>query len=147
MVADGFLSPIDTARAKLQEQIGFFLSNRAKLMRLMDSKTLSVQGQARGLYVVQTQLEDRLQKEITPMLTTISSGVWDSSNILTLAAFTYQLMNQIGAVNSLERQVGVMPAQSMFDFDMGTILLGAIVVGAMGIMSGAFFGRRGKTNV
>ena len=142
MVADGFLSPVDTARAKLQEQIGLFLSGRAKLMRLMENQSLSIQSQARGYYTVQTQLETRLQNEITPMLTKISNGVWDSSDLLTMAGFTYQLMNQISGVNSLERQAGGVPVSGMFDVDTSTLLIGAIVVGAVGIMSGVFFGRR-----
>lgn len=141
MVADGFLSPIDTARAKLQEQIGLFLSGRAKLIRLMNQPTLTIQGQARGLYAVQTQLENRLQSEITPMLQNISNGAWDSSNILTLGTFTYQLMNQIGAVNSLERQVGGMPETSIFDIGtVGVISAGVLIVLGLGIMGGAFFG-------
>lgn len=141
MLADGFLSPVDTARAKLQEQIGYFLSSRAILMRLMDNPSISIQSQARGYYTVQTQLETKLQNEITPKLNAISSGVWDSSDLLMLAGFGYQLMNQIDGVNSLQRQAGgVVP--SMFDFDMSTLLLGAIVIGAVGISSGILFGRR-----
>lgn len=141
MLADGLLSPVDTARAKLQEQIGYFLSSRAILMRLMDNPSISIQSQARGYYTVQTQLETKLQNEITPKLNAISSGVWDSSDLLMLAGFGYQLMNQIDGVNSLQRQAGgVVP--SMFDFDMSTLLLGAIVIGAVGISSGILFGRR-----
>lgn len=143
MLADGFLSPIDTARAKLQEQIGLFLSGRAKLIRLMSHAQLGIQGQARGLYSVQTSLETRLQNEITPKLQAISSGVWDSSDILTLSGFTYQLMNQIGAVNSLERQAGGQPV-SMFDMDGTTMMIGAGALLVLGLMGGVLFGRRGQ---
>lgn len=134
MLADGFLSPIETARAKLQEQIGFFLSSRAKLIRLMSHEQLGIQGQARGLYAIQTQLETRLQNEITPMLQKVSTGVWNSSDILTIGGFTYQLMRQIGAVNSLERQVGGAPA-SMFGMDNTTMItvIGVGVVAAFGL--------------
>ena len=143
MLADGFLSPIDTARAKLQEQIGFFLSSRAKLIRLMSHTQLGIQGQARGLYSVQTSLETRLQNEITPKLQAIQSGVWDSSDILTLGGFTYQLMNQIGAVNNLERQAGGQPV-SMFDMDGTTMMIGAGALLVLGLMGGVLFGRRGQ---
>ncbi len=143
MLADGFLSPIDTARARLQEQIGLFLSGRAKLMRLMSNPQLGIQGQARGLYSVQTTLETRLQNEITPKISAISTGVWDSSDILTLGGFTMQLIKQIGAVNSLERQAG--GVQVSDGLDMTTILMGVGIVLGVGIMSGVFFGRRGQT--
>lgn len=143
MLASGFLSPIDTARAKLQEQIGFFLSSRAKLIRLMSHVQLSIQGQARGLYATQTTLENRLQNEITPKLQSISAGVWDSSDILLLGGFTMQIMNQIQAVNSLERQAGGAPTGMFSDMNLMTVLLGAGVLLSMGIMGGVFFvGRR-----
>lgn len=142
MLADGFLSPIDTARAKLQEQIGYFLASRAKLIRLMSNPSLSIQSQARGYYTIQTQLEDKLQNEITPKLTAISSGVWDSSDILKLAGFTYQLMGQINGVNGLERQAGVQPVGFFDGVDMSTVALGGIIILGLGITSGIFFGRR-----
>lgn len=142
MLADGFLSPIDTVRAKLQEQIGYFLSSRAILMRLMDNSSLSIQSQARGYYTIQTQLETKLQNEITPKLTAISNGVWDSSDILTLAGFTYQLMNQISGVNGLQRQAGGNPVGFFESMDMSTVALGGIILLGLGITSGIFFGRR-----
>ena len=140
MLAQGFLSPIDTVRAKLQEQIGFFLSSRAKLIRLMGNPQLGIQGQARGLYVVQTTLENQFQNEITPKLQKVSAGTWDSSDILTLTGFTYTITRQIGAVNSLERQVGGQPV-SMFDFDLTTVAVGGIILVGLGLMGGVFFGR------
>jgi hypothetical protein len=140
MLADGFLSPIDTARAKLQEQIGNFLQGRAKLMSLMNNPQLGIQGQARGLYVVQTALEDRLQNEITPILTKVQAGTWDSSDILTIGGFTMQLMGQIGSVNSLERQAGGAPT-SMFNMDTTTVVGIAGLVLVLGLMGGVFFSR------
>jgi len=145
MLAQGFLSPIDTARAKLQEQIGNFLAGRAKLMRLMSNQSLTIQGQARGLYAVQTALETRLQNEITPLLQKVNAGTWDMSDIITLTGFTITIVKQIGDVAGLERQAGGV-APSMFDFDMTTVAVGGIILIGLGIMSGVFFGRRGQIN-
>ena len=144
MLASGFLSPIDTTRAKLQEQIGYFLSSRAKLIRLMSNPQLGIQSQARGLYVVQTQLEDKLQNDVTPKLSAINSGVWDSSDILMLGGFTIQLMRQISSVNSLERQSGVNVSDSGMDLSMiGGIAAGGMILLGLGLMGGVFFqGRR-----
>jgi hypothetical protein len=145
MLADGFLSPIDTARAKLQEQIGYFLSSRAKLLRFANNSNLQIQGEARGLYTVQTQLEDRLQNEITPILSKVQAGTWDSSDILTMGGFTMQIMNQIGAVNSLERKAGGAGVGITMDMDMiGIIGAGALIILGLGVMSGVFFGNRGS---
>lgn len=143
MVGSGFLSPIDTARAKLQEQVGYFLSSRAKLIRLMSNPQLGIQGQARGLYVVQTQLEDRLQNEITPKLQVISTGVWDSSNLLELGWFTIQLMNQIKAVDSLERQAGGPSMDRGMDLTtIGMIAAGGLILLGLGLMGGGYMSGR-----
>lgn len=144
MLAQGWLNPIETARARLQEQIGNFLAGRAKLLRLMDSSSLTVQGQARGLYAVQQALELRLQNEITPKLQSISAGVWTASDILTLGGFTIEIIKQINNVNNLERQVGVVPSSGMFDFDTSTMVIGVGALVVLGIMSGVLFGRRGQ---
>lgn len=143
MLAQGFLSPIETTRSALQEQIGLFLSGRAKLNRLMGNPQLGIQGQARGLYSVQATLEDRLQNEITPMIKKVSSGVWDSSDILSMTGFTWQIKTQIDAVNSLERQAGGVPASSMFDMDMiGILAAGTLIVLGMGVIGGVLFERK-----
>lgn len=147
MLAQGFLSPIDTARAKLQEQIGNFLAGRAKLLRLQSNANLSIQGQARGLYAVQLALETRLQNEITPIMQKVSSGTWDMSDIITLTGFTITIIKQIGDVASLERQAGVSGVQPMFDFDMTTVAIGGVILIGLGIMSGMFFGRGKSTQV
>jgi hypothetical protein len=142
MVALGQLSPIDSARARLQEQIANFLAARAKLSRLMNNPSLTIKGQAQGLYVVQTALENRLQNEIAPKLQAISSGVWDASDILTLGGFTFNIVQQINNVGKLERQAGGSGVSSGFDFDMTTIVMGAGIILGLGLMSGVFFGRR-----
>jgi hypothetical protein len=142
MIALGELNPIDSVRARLQEQIGNFLQGRAKLNRLMSNQSLQIQGQAQGLYAVQTALETRLQNEITPILQKVSSGIYDASDILTLGGFTVNIVQQINRVGSLEKQAGVSGMSSGFDFDMGTIALGGIIILGLGLMSGVFFGRK-----
>jgi len=142
MLAQGFVSPIDSARAELQNQIGNFLQGRARLSRLMSNKSLTVQGQAQGLYAVQTVLETRLQNEITPKLQAISSGVWTASDLLDIGGFTGLIVKQINDVGKLERAAGVTGMPSGFDFDMGTVVLGGGILLALGMMSGVFFGRR-----
>jgi len=142
MVGQGFLNPIESVRARLQEQIGNFLQGRAKLNRLMSNPSLQVKGQAQGLYVVQTALETRLQNEITPKIQAISTGVWSVSDMLALGGFTAQIVRQINDVNKLERQVGGGVPSGMFDMDMTTIAIGGVVLVGVGILSGVLFGRR-----
>jgi hypothetical protein len=146
MIALGELNPIDSVRARLQEQIGNFLQGRAKLNRLMSNPSLQVKGQAQGLYAVQTALETRLQDEITPKIQAISTGVWSASDILTLGGFTAQILRQINDVNKLERQVGgSVPFGIMGDIDMSTIALGGVILVGVGILSGMLFGGRSTT--
>jgi hypothetical protein len=143
MLADGFLNPIDTARASLQNQIGYFLQGRARLTRLMSNQNLQIQGEARGLYSVQTTLEDQFQNQITPLLSKIQAGTWDSSDILTLGGFTMQITNQIGSVNSLEQKAGGPGVGTVFDMDtIGVIGAGALIILGLGLMGGVFFGGR-----
>lgn len=142
MIALGELNPIDSVRARLQEQIGNFLQGRARLNRLMSDPRLQVQGQAQGLYAVQTVLETRLQNEITPIIQKVSSGIYDSSDILTLGGFTMNIVRQINDVGNLERQAGVSGMPSGFGFDISTVALGGIIILGLGLMSGIFFGRK-----
>lgn len=141
MLADGLLSPVDTARAELQNQIGNFLQGRARLTKLMGNNSLTVQGQARGLYAVQLSLEDRLQNEITPKIQKISTGVWDASDLLVLGGFTGQIVKQINDVGSLERQAGV-SGSSGFNLDLETMVAGGAILLALGMVGGVFFGKR-----
>ena len=148
MVGQGFLSPIETVRAKLQEQIGLFLSGRAKLTRLMSNPGLTIQGQARGLYAVQLQLETQLQNEMMPKIQAVSAGSWDMSDVIKLGGFTNLLMNQIRDVQRLEAEAGVGAPLSFFDsMDLSTIAIGSIVLMGLGIVSGVFFGRGNQTNL
>lgn len=145
MIALGDLNPIESVRARLQEQIGNFLQGRAKLARLMSNPSLQVQGQARGLYAVQTALETRLQDEITPKIQAVSAGVWTTSDILMLGGFTAQILRQINDVNSLERQVGGGAPSGMLGMDMSTIAIGGVILVGLGILSGMIFGGRSTT--
>lgn len=142
MIALGELNPIDSVRARLQEQIGNFLQGRARLNRLMNNPSLQIKGQAQGLYAVQTALETRLQDEIAPKLQAISSGVWSASDILTLGGFTANIVRQMNDVGNLERQAGITGVPSGFDIDMSTVAIGGIIVLGIGILSGVLFGRK-----
>lgn len=144
MLADGLLNPIDTARAQVQEQIGNFLAARARLSRLMSNPSLTIQGQAQGLYAVQTALEDRLQNEIMPKMTAIQAGTWSMSDIITLGGFTASIVKQINDVGSLERAGGGGAAPGFFDFDGSTMVIGAGVLLLIGITGGLFFGRKSQ---
>ena len=100
------------------------MQGRARLARLAGDKSLTVRGQAQGLYAVQTELENRLQNEITPKLQAISSGVWSASDLLAIGGFTGLIVKQINDVGQLERAAGVTGMPSGFGFDIGTIVLG-----------------------
>lgn len=145
MLAQGFLSPIEIARARLQEQIGLFLSGRAKLTRLMSNPSLTIQGQARGLYAVQQQLELQLQNEMMPKIQAISAGTWDMSDVIKLTGFTSLLLGQINNVRKLEQQAGGV-APSMFDMDIQTVMMIGAGVLVLGLMGGVLFGRRSQTS-
>jgi uncharacterized protein YneF (UPF0154 family) len=139
MIADSPLSPIETARAKLQDQIGIFLSARQKLINLMSNPSLQIQGQAKGLYAVQTQLETQLQNEIYPKLTAIQAGTWSISDVITLGGFTASLMKQISDVNSLERQGGGYQAPL---FDVSAMAIGIPALLVLGLVGGFMLARR-----
>lgn len=142
MIALGELNPIESARARLQEQVANFLAGRAKLMRMMNNPSLSIKGQAQGLYNVQLALEARLQNEITPVIQKINTGIWDASDILNLTGFTYNIVRQINDVGRLEQQAGG-NAPAFFDMSMiGIFAAGGIALLGVGLMGGVFFGKR-----
>ena len=142
MIALGELNPIESVRARLQEQIGNFLQGRAKLNRLMSNPSLQIKGEAQGLYAVQTALETRLQNEITPKLQAISTGVWSASDILVLGGFTMNIVQQINSVGKLERQAGGASVSMFGEMDMTTVAVGGIIELGLGILSGVLFGRK-----
>ncbi len=131
MVALGALNPIEEARAKLQDQIGLFLSGRAKLMRLMNHPSLQIQGQAQGLYAIQTALETRLQNEIMPKIQSVSSGTWNMSDIITIGGFTTSLMRQINDVNNLERAGGGVAVSTGMDTQTVMVAIPLLVIVSM----------------
>lgn len=145
MIALGDLNPIDSVRARLQEQIGNFLQGRAKLARLMSNPSLQVKGQAQGLYAVQTALETRLQDEITPKIQKVNTGVYDFSDLVIFTGFTVQILKQINDVNNLERRVGGGVPSGMLDMDMSTLAIGGIILVGVGILSGMLFGGRSQS--
>lgn len=134
MVALGALNPIETVRAKLQDQIGIFLSSRAKLSRLMSNPSLQIQGQAQGLYAIQTAMETRLQNEVMPKVQAVSAGVWNMSDIIMLGGFTTQMLKQINDVNSLERAGGGVAVSA--GPDIQTVVIGAVVLVAVSMLGG-----------
>lgn len=145
MVALGDLNPIDSIRAQLQNQIGYFLQGRQRLQNLMSNSSLQIQGQAQGLYAVQTQLETRLQNEITPIITKVNSGTWGMSDVITLGGFTGLIVKQINDVGRLEKSAGVSVGAGGFSLDMTTVILGGVVVVALAVVSGVFYGGRSQS--
>jgi hypothetical protein len=134
MVALGALNPIEEVRAKLQDQIGIFLSSRAKLSRLMSNPSLQIRGQAQGLYAIQTAMETRLQNEILPKIQAVSTGVWNMSDIIALGGFTTQMMKQISDVNNLERAGGGVAVSA--GLDIQTVAIGAVMLVAVSLLGG-----------
>ena len=140
MEALGALSPLESARASLQEKIADFLAARARLSRLMSNKDLQISGQANGLYAVQVQLEFQLQNDITPKLQAIQGGAWTFSDIAQLIGFTSSVMNQINSVNRLDAQAG---GQNTAPFlSIQTMAIGGFILITLGIMSGVLLGRK-----
>ena len=140
MEALGALSPIESARANLQEKIADFLAGRARLSRLMSNPNLQISGQANGLYAVQVQLESQLQNDITPKLQALQGGSWTFSDIAQLISFTSSVVSQINSVNRLDAQVG---GQSTTPFlNMQTMMIGGFALVVMGLMSGVLLGRK-----
>jgi hypothetical protein len=139
MEALGALSPIEEARAKLQDQIGMFLSGRQKLMNLMRNPNLQIQGQARGLYAVQTQLETQLQNEIYPKIQTVSAGTWSVSDVITLGGFTATIMKQINDVRNLERAGG---GEQSSGLDLNAMAIGIPVLLVVGLLGGFVLARK-----
>lgn len=140
MMALGSLNPIDDARAQVQAQIGGFLAARARLERLMTNPSLQISGQAQGLYQVQIALENRLQTEITPLMTAIQAGTWSTSDIITLGGFTYSIVDQINKVNNLERAAG--GASQITLFDLSTLAIAVPVILIVGVLGGMLLIRR-----
>ena len=140
MQALGALSPIESARANLQEKIADFLAGRARLSRLMSNSNLQISGQANGLYAVQVQLESQLQNDITPKLQALQSGSWTFSDIAQLMGFTSSVVSQINSVNRLDAQAG---GSSVTPFlSMPTMMIGGFALVVMGLMSGVLLGRK-----
>ena len=140
MQALGALSPIESARANLQEKIADFLAGRARLSRLMSNSNLQISGQANGLYAVQVQLESQLQNDITPKLQALQSGSWTFSDIAQLMGFTSSVVSQINSVNRLDAQAG---GSSVTPFlSMPTMMIGGFTLVVMGLMSGVLLGRK-----
>lgn len=140
MEALGALNPIEEARAKLQEKIADFLAARARLSRLMSSPNLQVKGQAQGLYAVQTQLESKLQNEMYPKLQSVQTGAWSISDVISLGAFTGQIITQLNNVHKLEQQAGVVPVSSGVEFSTMAIGIPALVV--LGLLGGYMLARQ-----
>lgn len=142
MIALGELNPMESVRARLQEQVANFLAGRAKLIRMMNNPSLSIKGQAQGLYNVQLALEARLQNEIAPVIQKFNAGIYDSSDLIMTTGFTYNIVRQVNDVGRLEQQAGG-NAPAFFDMDMiGVLALGGVALLGVGLMGGVFFGKR-----
>lgn len=129
MLAQGFLNPVEEAHAKLQEQVGSFLSNRARLLRLRQHSSPSIQSEANGLYAVQLQLESELQSKILPMIDRMKSGSWAISDVIQIGSFTQAVIRQIRDVNSLESKASGVRYEG---FGITTLSVPAII-GAMAL--------------
>ena len=141
MQALGALSPIESARANLQEKIADFLAGRARLSRLMSNPNLQISGQANGLYAVQLQLENQLQNDITPRLQAIQGGAWTFSDIAQLFSFTSSVIGQINNVNKLDARVGGFAISTPF-FGWQTLMIGGVGLVVLGLVSGTLLGKK-----
>jgi hypothetical protein len=131
MEALGALSPIEEARARLQEKIGEFFTSRARLVRLLNNQSLQIQGQARSLYAAQASIEDQIYKEVMPRIQKVQSGTWDFSDIAMLGSYTSMIINQIDSVNKLERQAGATVSQPWMSNETSVIVMPALLVGGL----------------
>lgn len=100
-------------------------------MRLMNHPSLQIQGQAQGLYAIQTALETRLQNEIMPKIQSVSSGTWNMSDIITIGGFTTSLMRQINDVNNLERAGGGVAVSTGMDTQTVMVVIPLLVIVSM----------------
>jgi hypothetical protein len=134
MEALGALSPIEEARARLQEKIGEFFTARARLTRLLNNPSMQIQSQARALYAAQTSIEDQIYKEVMPRIQKVQAGTWDFGDITMLTSYTAMIINQIENVNKLERQAGTTVSQPWLSntesaFVMPALLFGGLALG------------------
>lgn len=139
MIALGALSPIESARAQLQEKIADFLAARARLGRLMSNPSLQIQSQAKLLYAMQAQLEDTLYKEVMPKLQKVQAGTWDFSDIASLGGYTAQIVKQINDVNALDRVAGNTQPGLL---DNRLVQIGIPVLLVLGLLGGYTVSRR-----
>lgn len=133
MQALGQLSPIEEARARLQEKIGEFMTARARLVRLMSNPNMQIQSQARALYAAQTSLEDQLYKEVMPKIQSVQAGTWSFSDIAILGNYTQMIITQIDNTNKLERQAGVYVSKPWMDNETLMIALPALLIGGLAL--------------
>lgn len=139
MIALGALSPIEEARAGIQSKIADFLSARSRLMGLMNNKNLQVQAEAKALYNLQVQLEDKLQNEINPRLAAVQNGAWDFSDIATFGGFAISITKQISDVNKLEAKGG---GRVVSTFDITSLGIGIPALVMIGLVGGYLLSRR-----
>jgi hypothetical protein len=132
MEALGILSPIEDARAAVQNKIAQFLSGRTRLMNLMKSKSLQIQSEAKGLYNVQLSLENQLTNDINPKLQAIQQGVWNFSDIALLGGFAGIVAKHINDVNKLEVKGGGIKADVVDFSSLGMGIPALVIVGLLG---------------
>lgn len=140
MEALGALSPIESARAAVQAKIADFLAARARLIQLMKSSNLQIQGQANVLYQNQVALENQLYDTVMPKLSAIQSGQWQLSDVALLGGFTTSIIQQINSVDKLYVQAGgTLPSTG---FDITTVAVIGTGVLALGLLGGFFAAKR-----
>lgn len=131
MEALGALSPIEEARARLQEKLGEFFTARARLVRLMSNPSIQIQSQARALYAAQTSIEDQIYKEVMPRIQKVQSGTWDFGDIAMLGSYTQMIITQIENTNKLEKQAGVYVSTPFLNNQETMIVMPALLVGGL----------------
>lgn len=96
------MNPLETIEAEIQAIIGKFMTNKARLLRLAKSDTLTIQTEAEVLYTRQLALERDL-KNIQEIIDRAKEGIWSVSDTIKAATF-YQAMNeQMDNVDYLEK--------------------------------------------
>ena len=95
------MNPLETIEAEIQAIIGKFMTNKARLLRLAKSDTLTIQTEAEVLYTRQLALERDL-KNIQEIIDRAKEGIWSVSDTIKAAGFYQEINEQMDNIDYLE---------------------------------------------